>query len=80
MARSLQLGVVAEGVETKEPLAFLSRLRCDEYRGYYFGKPVPAFEFEMLLQQKRYPKTDAKGCLCKHIRLGSVTYPERVSD
>ncbi len=50
MARSLKLKTVAEGVETKEQLAFLARLRCDEYQGYYFSRPVPAEDFVRLPQ------------------------------
>ena len=50
MARSLKLGVIAEGVETKEQLAFLANLQCDEYQGYYFSRPVPADDFARLLQ------------------------------
>lgn len=53
MAKSLGLEVVAEGVETKEQLAFLSKFHCDEYQGYYFSKPVPAEEFVRLLQTRR---------------------------
>jgi diguanylate cyclase (GGDEF)-like protein/PAS domain S-box-containing protein len=53
MAKSLGLEVVAEGVETKEQLAFLSKFRCDEYQGYYFSKPVPADEFARLMQTQR---------------------------
>jgi diguanylate cyclase (GGDEF)-like protein/PAS domain S-box-containing protein len=42
MAHSLNLLVVAEGVETQEQLAILNRLGCDIAQGYYFSKPVPA--------------------------------------
>jgi diguanylate cyclase (GGDEF)-like protein/PAS domain S-box-containing protein len=50
MAKSLELGVIAEGVESKEQLAFLAQLHCEEYQGYYFSPPVPADEFARLLQ------------------------------
>jgi diguanylate cyclase (GGDEF)-like protein/PAS domain S-box-containing protein len=52
MAKSLKLSVIAEGVETKEQLASLTKLKCDEYQGYYFSKPVPAGDFARLLAQK----------------------------
>ena len=42
MGRSLNLRVVAEGVETQEELAFLQAHQCDEAQGYYFSRPVPA--------------------------------------
>lgn len=49
MAHSLQLKVVAEGVETKEQFEFLRTLGCDQIQGYYFSKPIPANEIVMLL-------------------------------
>jgi EAL domain-containing protein (putative c-di-GMP-specific phosphodiesterase class I) len=50
MGRSLRLRVVAEGVETKEELAFLQAHKCDEAQGYYFGRPVPPSQFATLLE------------------------------
>jgi diguanylate cyclase (GGDEF)-like protein/PAS domain S-box-containing protein len=41
LARGLNLPVVAEGVETKEQLAFLSDEACDEVQGYLIGRPGP---------------------------------------
>ncbi|MDP1680424.1 MAG: EAL domain-containing protein [Burkholderiales bacterium] len=45
MAHSLNIKVVAEGVETEQQLKFLRSRGCDEYQGYYFSRPVPSAEF-----------------------------------
>lgn len=52
MAHALQLKVTAEGVENKEQLTYLQRLGCDELQGYYYARPVPADEQEMLLRDR----------------------------
>jgi diguanylate cyclase (GGDEF)-like protein len=44
MARSLDLGVTAEGVETREQAVFLRSLACATAQGFYFGRPMPAAE------------------------------------
>ncbi|WP_404454542.1 EAL domain-containing protein [Oceanobacillus kapialis] len=56
MANSLELNVIAEGVETTEQLASLAGKACDEYQGYLFSKPVPCEEFESLLQTITSPE------------------------
>ena len=48
MGKSLQMRVVAEGVETCEQLALLRQQRCPEGQGYYFSRPVAAAEFTQL--------------------------------
>jgi len=48
MGRSLNHRVVAEGVETRQQLAFLKSQRCAEGQGYYFGRPMTAEEFATL--------------------------------
>jgi EAL domain-containing protein (putative c-di-GMP-specific phosphodiesterase class I) len=49
MGRSLNLRIIAEGVETVEDLAFLKAQGCDEGQGYYFSRPVSANQFAKLL-------------------------------
>jgi diguanylate cyclase (GGDEF)-like protein/PAS domain S-box-containing protein len=51
MAQSLELRVVAEGVETSGELAFLQSHRCDEAQGYYFSRPLPAVEFDAFIHE-----------------------------
>ena len=53
LGHTMNLRVIAEGVEAAEQLAFLRRNQCDEMQGYLFGKPVPAHEFGNLLQAGR---------------------------
>jgi diguanylate cyclase (GGDEF)-like protein/PAS domain S-box-containing protein len=49
MGHSLDLKVIAEGVETAEQLAFLKKASCDEAQGYYFSKPISAEEIPRLV-------------------------------
>ena len=55
MARSLNLRVVAEGVETLEQLNFLRAHQCDEAQGYYFSRPLLPPQFTALLQSVGIP-------------------------
>lgn len=46
MAQSLDMVVIAEGVETKEQLQMLCKMGCNLFQGYYFSKPVDIETFE----------------------------------
>jgi diguanylate cyclase (GGDEF)-like protein/PAS domain S-box-containing protein len=52
MAHSMNMDVVAEGVETTEQLALLQDLNCDSIQGFLFSKPLPASEATALLKSK----------------------------
>ncbi|MCS3904282.1 diguanylate cyclase (GGDEF)-like protein/PAS domain S-box-containing protein [Methylohalomonas lacus] len=53
LAHSLNLKVVAEGVETNEQLNLLRELKCDQFQGYLFNPPLPADAVETLLREYR---------------------------
>ena len=53
LAHSLDLSVVAEGVENLEQLEFLRVLGCEEIQGYLYGRPLSADDFEGLLRRSR---------------------------
>lgn len=56
MAHSLQLQVLAEGVEQEDQRAILLAESCDQAQGYLFGRPMPADEFARLLPSSQLPK------------------------
>ena len=55
LSHANDLTVVAEGVETKEQLDFLRKEHCDKAQGYFFSRPLPAEELEVIV--KKYPFT-----------------------
>lgn len=60
MAHSLNLKVIAEGVETESELNFLSLHGCDEIQGYFYSRPLTGAGFEKLLaSNKTLPEVKA---------------------
>jgi diguanylate cyclase (GGDEF)-like protein/PAS domain S-box-containing protein len=51
MGNNLGIDVIAEGVETELQRDFIQRNGCPIYQGYFFSKPVPLEEFEVILMQ-----------------------------
>jgi diguanylate cyclase (GGDEF)-like protein/PAS domain S-box-containing protein len=49
LAHSLNLKVIAEGVETKEQARFLKLLKCNEIQGYLYSKPLPFVQITVLM-------------------------------
>ncbi len=49
LGQSLGFRITAEGVETEAQVEFLKNLKCDDIQGYYFSKPLPLQEYEILV-------------------------------
>ncbi len=52
MANKLELGLLAEGVETREQVELLRNIGCDQVQGYYYAKPMLAEDFFKLLKSQ----------------------------
>ena len=46
LAKKLNMKIVAEGIESREQVDFLTEQECDLIQGYFFSKPMPIHEFE----------------------------------
>ena len=53
MADKLELGIIAEGVETREQVELLQGIGCDQVQGYYYAKPMPEEEFFRILEEQK---------------------------
>ena len=53
MANNLRLSVIAEGIETKEQLCFLSQTDCNIVQGFYLGKPAYPGQLDLMLANQR---------------------------
>ena len=47
LSKQLGLSVIAEGIENRATADLLASMGCEEDQGYYFGKPMPATEFNI---------------------------------
>ncbi|WP_199030089.1 bifunctional diguanylate cyclase/phosphodiesterase [Ralstonia sp. ASV6] len=54
MAHSLDMTVVAEGVETEAQMEALVNLQCDQVQGYLLARPLPAKDFQCLLEGMQF--------------------------
>lgn len=54
LAHGLGFSVIAEGVETESQRDFLTKHGCNDFQGYFFGRPVPLELFEAALLTKNY--------------------------
>ncbi len=58
MAKSMDIRVIAEGVETIEQLNYLTEKNCEEVQGYYLGRPMPAHEISALMASHKVSRQD----------------------
>ncbi len=53
LAHSLDMKVIAEGIEDQTTLQFLQQLGCDKAQGYFIGKPIPGDQVNNWLEQRK---------------------------
>lgn len=60
LAHSIDLAVVAEGIETREQVISLKKMGCDYAQGFFFARPMPWQEYEKILEEemKKAAETD----------------------
>ena len=53
LGHDLNLEMTAEGVETEQQVNLLKQLGCVQAQGYYFYKPMPANEIQLILEKEK---------------------------
>ncbi len=71
MAHSFDLKVVAEGVETQDIVDCLKTLYCNEFQGYFYGKPMEVFAFLDTLTKYNTPEVNSQNTMSE-IKSGSI--------
>jgi EAL domain-containing protein (putative c-di-GMP-specific phosphodiesterase class I) len=61
MADDMGIGLVAEGVETKEQVELLKKIGCGDVQGFYFSKPMPKEKFFNMLKNERESQLNKVG-------------------
>lgn len=56
LAKSNELEVIAEGVDTEEQVDFLKKIKCDVIQGYYYSQPLPKAEYDKFLLENPFEK------------------------
>ncbi len=79
MAKTLNLKVIAEGVETEQQMQFLRSHDCDEIQGYHFSRPLGACEFADKARLSNFSYTNAIGESGKTAAaLGGQSHPRSI--
>jgi EAL domain-containing protein (putative c-di-GMP-specific phosphodiesterase class I) len=55
LAESLEMGCIAEGIETKEEWDYFKKRKCDRLQGYFFSRPMPKNQIIKLLKKGKLP-------------------------
>jgi diguanylate cyclase (GGDEF)-like protein/PAS domain S-box-containing protein len=76
LARSLQMDVVAEGVETEDQFQMLAALGCQYVQGYYFSKPVNAPTTQILMVERDRMQRAFAAIQSVNIGAGDLLTPE----
>ncbi len=63
MGHSLQMQIIAEGVENEDQMRILRELNCDCMQGFLVGRPLPPETIDLLLASKSTPEP-FKGLIC----------------
>ena len=56
LAHSLELSVIAEGIETKEQLLYLKELHCDVVQGDFYSKPLTVTQLSAMIENSKSTK------------------------